>query len=256
MPLSTTGPFLQVRDLTKTYGYRHALRGVSFDLVEGEAVALVGANGAGKTTLLRVLAGLARPSGGTVRLGGQDGTARRYIVPRHYVGYVAHDAMLYEELSAEANLRLYARLYDMADGDRRAAALLARVGLADRRRERVRTYSHGMRQRLALARALLHRPRLLLLDEPASGLDAGASDLLDTLVAEQVDEECAVLLATHDLDRALGVTRRVLVLARGRLVANAPCREVAPERLAALCRGAAGGLSAQGAVRPTIERRP
>ena len=225
-------PTLIVRDLTKTYGYRHALRRVSFDLAEGEAVALVGANGAGKTTLLRVLAGLVRPSGGTVRLDGRDGA-----LPRHLLGYVAHDAMVYEDLSAEANLRLYARLYDLTDGERRAAALLSRVGLAERRHERVRAYSHGMRQRLALARALLHRPRLLFLDEPASGLDVEATALLDGLVAEQTAEGCAVLLATHDLGRALAATRRVLVLARGRLVADAPSSDVTPEGLAELCHG-------------------
>ncbi len=244
-------PTLVVRDLTKTYGYRHALWGVSFDLAEGEAVALVGANGAGKTTLLRVLAGLARLSGGTVRLGVPDGASRKHVVPRHMVGYVAHDTMLYDDLSAEANLRLYARLYDIGDGERRAAALLARVGLTERRRERVRTYSHGMRQRLALARALLHRPRLLLLDEPASGLDADAAALLDALVAEEVAEGCVVLLATHDLDRALATSRRVLALARGRLVADAPCGEVTPERLAALCRGTPGPNPA-----PTMGGRP
>ena len=115
-------PTLVVRDLTKTYGYRHALRGVSFDLAEGEAVALVGANGAGKTTLLRVLAGLARPSGGAVRLGAPDGAPRKHVVPRHMVGYVAHDTMLYDDLSAEANLRLYARLYAEQFGGGRVEA--------------------------------------------------------------------------------------------------------------------------------------
>jgi len=223
---------LVVRDLTKTYGYRHALRRVSFDLAEGEIVALVGANGAGKTTLLRVLAGLVRPSAGAVRLDGRDGA-----VPRHLMGYLAHDAMVYEDLSADANLRLYARLYDLADGERRATALLERVGLAERRHERVRAYSHGMRQRLSLARALLHRPRFLLLDEPASGLDVEAAALLDALVAEQAAEGCAVLLTTHDLSRALAASRRVLALARGRLVADAPSGDLTSEGLATLCRG-------------------
>ena len=223
---------LRVCGLTKTYGYRHALRGVSFDLVEGEVVALVGANGAGKTTLLRVLAGLVRPSAGSVLLDGRDGA-----VPRQLVGYLAHDAMVYDDLSAEANLRLYARLYDLAAGERRAAALLERVGLAERRHERVRAYSFGMRQRLALARALLHRPRFLLLDEPASGLDVEAAAMLDALVAEQAGEGCAVLLTTHDLSRALAASRRVLVLAKGRLVADTPSDDVTPQGLAALCRG-------------------
>lgn len=224
-------PLLVVRDLSKAFGYRRALRGVSFDLDAGEAAALVGANGAGKTTLLRVLAGLARPSEGTVRLNGPAAT-------RPHVGYVGHQAMLYDDLSAEANLRFYARLYDLRDGDRRVAELLARVGLADRRRERVRAYSHGMRQRLALARALLHRPRLLLLDEPAAGLDADAAALLDALIAEQVGEGCAVLLATHDAQRA-PAAGRVLVLAGGRLVADVPRAEATPGRLAALRRGKA-----------------
>lgn len=227
-------PALMVRDLTKTYGYRYALRGVSFDVAAGEVVAVVGANGAGKTTLLRVLAGLVRPDRGEVRLDGRDGA-----VPRHLVGYVAHDAMLYDDLTAEANLRFYARLYDVADGEPRAAELLERMGLAERRHERVRTYSHGMRQRLALARALLHRSRLLLLDEPTSGLDADASALLDALLAEQAAEGCAVVLATHDVARALVVARRVLALVGGRLAADVPCAEATPEGVAALCRRAA-----------------
>jgi len=241
-------PFLEVRNLSKAYGWRHALRGVSFDLAAGEVVSVVGANGAGKTTLLRVLAGLLRPSGGTVRLGGWD---RRPGQPwreagdgapelRQWVGYVAHDTMLYGDLSAEENLHLYARLYELPDGEHRAAGLLARLGLADRRAERVRTYSHGMQRRLALARALLHRPRLLLLDEPTAGLDAEASVLLDELVAEEAAAGCAVLLATHDLPGALTVTGRVLVLAEGRLVLDAPCGAIAPERLATLCRAAPG----------------
>jgi len=216
---------LIVRNLTKTYGYRHALRDVSFDLTAGEVVAVVGANGAGKTTLLRVLAGLVRPTGGSVRLESHEGA-----VPRQLIGYVAHDTMLYGDLSAEANLRFYARLYDIADGERRALALLERVGLAERRRERVRGYSHGMRRRLAVARALLHAPRLLLLDEPTAGLDAEATALLEALIAEQAAAGCAVLMATHDHDRALGTVCRVLGLARGRLAMDAPAGEVTAGR--------------------------
>jgi heme ABC exporter ATP-binding subunit CcmA len=246
--LRARGAFLEVRDLSKAYGWRYALRGVSFDLAEGEAVSLVGANGAGKTTLLRVLAGLARPSGGAVLLNGRDRWSSKTdpAAVRRRVGYVAHDTMLYEDLSAAANLHLYARLYDLPDGESRAADLLDRPGLAEQRRERVRAYSHGMRQRLALARALLHRPSLLLLDEPAAGLDADGASLLGALIAERVGEGCAVLLATHDLDRALAASRRVLVLAGGRLVADVPCHGMAPERLATPCHAVRGAVAAGG----------
>ena len=218
---------LEVRELTKSYDRRHALRGVTFGVDAGEVVAVVGANGAGKTTLLRLLAGLARPSHGTVRLDGHT----RDVARRRLIGYVAHDAMLYADLTAEENLCFYARLYDVADAGLRASDLLRRVGLDGRGDERVRAYSHGMRQRLAIARALLHAPRLLLLDEPAAGLDDEGTALLEALIGAHAAEGGAALLATHDLTRAAAGAGRVLSLDRGRLVGDLPRRAEPSVRL-------------------------
>lgn len=208
---------VEVHNLVKSFGPRSALAGVDLLVEEGEFLTLVGPNGAGKTTLLRVLATLTRPTSGTVRIAGLD-LARAGDRARRRIGFLSHRTLLYDDLTAEQNLRFYARMYDLQGDTERIPYLTERVGLTARRHDLVRTFSRGMQQRLAVARAVLHQPQVLLLDEPYTGLDPNAAQVLTELLAELAGEGCIVLLTTHNLERGLAVGRRVAVLARGRLV--------------------------------------
>jgi heme exporter protein A len=208
---------IEVYDLTKSFGPRAALADVSFTVAAGESAALVGPNGAGKTTLLRILATLSQPTSGTVYVVGMS-LARAAGRARRYIGFLSHRTLLYEDLTAEQNLRFYACMYDLVDGPARIEELLERVGLIERRHDLVRTFSRGMQQRLAVARAVLHRPRALLLDEPYTGLDPDAARVLTDLLAELAGEGRTVLWTTHNLERGLASDGRMIVLARGRIV--------------------------------------
>jgi heme exporter protein A len=219
--------------LSKTFGTRRALDGVSFTVPTGESVAIVGPNGAGKTTLLRCLATLMRPTAGSVRIDGLD-ISRSADAIRGHIGFLSDSALVYGDLTADQNLRFFARLYGLADGAARADALLAKVGLASRRHDQVRAFSRGMRQRLELARALLHRPSILLLDEPYSGLDSRASEMLTTVLRDEIGHATTVLHATHNLAQALSLAGRVLVLARGQIVLDGPTAGLDPATFAAV----------------------
>ena len=176
-------PAIEVRRLVKSFGHQVALRGVDLAVAEGEFLTLFGPNGAGKTTLLRIVASLTRPSAGTVLLRGQD-LGKAAAALRRRIGLISHNPLLYGDLTAEENLRFFARLYDLAGGAARIDAVLEQVGLAIRRRDPVRTYSRGMVQRLAIARAILHDPDIMLLDEPYTGLDQDASAMLDAVLKQ------------------------------------------------------------------------
>ena len=211
---------IQVQNLVKSFGPRTALAGVDLSVEAGEFVTLVGPNGAGKTTLLRILATLTRPTSGTLHIAGL-GLAQAGEEVRRRIGFLSHRTLLYGDLTAEQNLNFYARMYDLDELDRdrtRVTGLLEQVGLAARRHDLVRTFSRGMQQRLSVARAVLHRPQVLLLDEPYTGLDPNAAQVLTDLLAELAGEGCTVLLTTHNLERGLTASRRVVVLVRGRLV--------------------------------------
>jgi len=213
---------IEIRSLVKSFGPRAALAGVDLSLDKGEFVTLVGPNGAGKTTLLRILATLSRPTSGTVRIAGLD-PAHAGTEIRRSLGFLSHRTLLYEDLSAEQNLRFYARMYGLEDdGAERISALLERVGLAQRRHDLVRTFSRGMQQRLTVARAVLHSPQVLLLDEPYTGLDPQAAQALTALLANLAGQGCTLLLTTHDLDRGLAVGQRMVVMAQGRIVYDKP----------------------------------
>jgi heme exporter protein A len=199
--------------LERVFGERRALRGLDLHVEEGELVLLTGPNGAGKTTLLRLLATVIRPSGGSARVGGHA-LPREAAAVRPRVGYLGHESLAYAGLTARENLQLYAALYGV---DReRVEESLARVGLAERAGSRVSELSRGMRQRLALARACLHRPALLLLDEPTAGLDEEGRALLRQLLA---DGGRTVLAATHEPAWFDGLRGRVVALEQGRVVA-------------------------------------
>lgn len=231
--MAKTEPMVAVQALVKAFGPRRVLAGVDLMLAPGESLVLVGPNGAGKTTLLRILATLSRPTSGTVRVAGQD-LAHAGEEVRHALGFLSHRLLLYEDLTALQNLLFYARMYDLPDARARAVALLERVGLADRAHDLVGTFSRGMQQRLAVARAVLHRPRLLLLDEPYTGLDLRATDLLTRLLAEVQEEGCSLLVTTHDLVLGLQLAGRVGVLSGGHLVYDAPRTQLDPATFPAL----------------------
>jgi heme exporter protein A len=211
---AATAPALSCTNVTKRFGRLTALRAVNLAVRSGECTVLFGRNGAGKSTLLHVVSALIRTYEGRVAVFGEDlrsGGERA----RRAIGLVSHDTYLYNDLTALDNLRFYARLYRVRDPDARARALLARFDLEAKARSAVRELSRGMKQRLSLARALLHEPRLLLLDEPFTGLDEPACATLARVLGEFVGGGGSALLTTHDVERGLEVARRVAVLERG-----------------------------------------
>jgi heme ABC exporter ATP-binding subunit CcmA len=212
---------IEVRQLRKAFGLRPVLRGVDLDVAPGECLALMGPNGAGKTTLMRILSTLSTPTTGQVRVAGLPLPAAAGDVRRR-LGVVAHHTLLYSDLTAEENLQLYARLYALRHPALRISAVLEQVGLARRARDLVRTLSRGMQQRLAIARALLPEPTVMLLDEPYTGLDPQAAAMLDALLQSMAASGRTVLLTTHDLPRALAVANRVAILSNGLIVHTAP----------------------------------
>ena len=210
---------LSIRDLSRNFGRRRALSRVSFDCGAGEIVGLLGPNGSGKSTLLAVVSTLAAPSSGEVRYGGR--TARQIgAALRSKIGVLSHDLHLYSELTAAENLTFFARLYGVDDAAGAAATALERARLGDRRDDVVAGFSRGMRQRLALERALLHNPRLLLLDEPFTGLDDASTVALVARLRDLRSTGCIILLATHDLDVAQSVLDRAVILHDGRIAGS------------------------------------
>ncbi len=206
-------PVVSAAGLAKRFGPVTALAGVDFEVAAGAVVAVLGPNGAGKTTLLRILAGLARPTVGDVRYAG--GADRRRA--RQFVGYIGHATFLYPQLTARENLRFTARLYGVEDADARIAALLEELALEAVADRVAASFSRGLAQRLAIARALVHDPQLLLLDEPFTGLDPVSADQLATRIDALRGADRAVVLVTHDLARAAALADRTIVLVDGRV---------------------------------------
>jgi heme exporter protein A len=207
---------LEIDGVSRYYGRRRALHNVTFTCGAGEVIALLGPNGAGKSTLLAVLSTLIAPNGGEVRYGTH--TARSAGAPlRHRLGWLGHELQVYPELTARENLQFFARLMGVADENAAVAAALASSRLESRADDPVSGFSRGMRQRLALERALIHQPRLVLLDEPFTGLDGPSSDALALRLRALAQAGTVVLLATHDVDLADQVLDRAMVLQNGRL---------------------------------------
>lgn len=218
---------IQINGLTKNYGLNPVLRGVNLHVRQGEFVTLVGSNGAGKSTLLRIVATLLTKTAGEVKVGG-------WPLPQHadkvrrYIGLVSHQSLLYGDLTAAENLTFFARLYMLDNQNERVMAALKTVGLLARQRDPVSTFSRGMVQRLTIARATLHEPDVLLLDEPYTGLDQDAARLLDDLLRKEAANGRTIFMITHDLVHGLNLCHRALILNRGKIVADLPSSQIAP----------------------------
>lgn len=228
---------IEVRRLVKRFGLKTVLRGVDFRVEPGEFVALLGPNGAGKTTFLRILASLSRPTLGEVQIAGYRLPAQASAVRRR-LGVVSHLPLLYGDLTAEENLHFYGRMYGVEELDRRVAEVLDLVGLALRRRDLVRTFSRGMQQRLAIARAVLHDPEVMLFDEPHTGLDQDACAMLDTVLKEVAARGRTVVMTSHDLARAADLASRFDVLSRGVIVTSVQRQDIDPNNLLSFYRQA------------------
>jgi heme exporter protein A len=247
------------RALTCRFDGRRALRGVDLDVPPGSVTGVLGPNGAGKTTLLRVLATLQRPSDGHARVGGFD-IARAGPDVRRSVGWVGHQTLAFPDLTAEENLRLYGRLYGVQPLAEHVTAVLQAVGLWPRRGDRARVLSRGLQQRLAIARALVHQPTVLLLDEPHTGLDPASADRLDDLLRAQARLGRAVVVTSHDLARAHALADQLVILRAGRVAWSGAAQDVALDDLMGLyrrlTRAGAEGDAADAMVTPAERAEP
>ncbi len=228
---------IEVRSLIKRFGLKTVLRGLNFSVKPGEFVALLGPNGAGKTTFLRILATLSRPALGQVMIAGYQLPGQAAAVRRR-LGVVSHQPLLYGDLTAEENLKFFGKMYAITDMDDRISEVLDLVGLAPRRRDLVRTFSRGMQQRLAIGRAVLHDPEVMLFDEPHTGLDQDASAMLDNVLQEVAARGRTVVMTSHDLARVGDLASRFDILSRGVITASVQRDEIGPDQLLAFYREA------------------
>lgn len=231
---------ITVKKLVKRFGLKTVLRGLDFDVQPGEFVALLGPNGAGKTTFLRILASLSRPSLGEVTIAGHKLPGEAAQV-RARLGVVSHLPLLYGDLTAEENLRFYARMYGISKYEARITEVLEMVGLDQRRRDLIRTYSRGMQQRLAIGRAVLHDPDVMLFDEPYTGLDQDASTMLDVVLKTVAAQGRTVVMTSHDLARAEELGTRFDILSRGVITATATRRQLKKSNLLSFYKQALAG---------------
>ncbi|RJQ37367.1 MAG: heme ABC exporter ATP-binding protein CcmA [Dehalococcoidia bacterium] len=208
---------IEVRKLTRTFDDFPALRGIDLEVARGESLVIFGPNGAGKTTLIRVLSTIIRPSSGTVLIDGLN-IKEHAEKARRLIGVVSHHPFLYANLSAYENLEFYGRLYDVPDLKTRIGEVTTLVGMTARLHDRVSTFSRGMQQRFAIARALLHRPQIMLLDEPETGLDQQAVALLWEVLRGEAAARRTVVMTTHNLERGLDLASRLLIMSRGKIV--------------------------------------
>lgn len=222
---ANSAPAITVKNLVKTFGAFYALRNISLQIAPGECVTIFGPNGAGKTTFLRLLAAISRPSGGEILIDGQP--LREATLSHHRrLGVIGHQSFLYDDLTAAENLLFYAKLYDVPNPASRVNEVLAEVGLRERAADRVRAFSRGMQQRLTIARAMLHQPSLLFLDEPYTGLDQHAASMLTGWLQKLRSERRTILLITHDLEQGLALADRIVIFLRGQVAWEKSTREL------------------------------
>lgn len=228
---------IEVHHLIKRFGPKVVLRNLDFRVETGEFVALLGPNGAGKTTFLRILATLARPTLGDVQVAGFHLPSQASAV-RSRLGVVSHLPLLYGDLTAEENLSFYGRMYGVERLEARVGEVLGLVGLSARRRDMVRTFSRGMQQRLAIGRAVLHDPEVMLFDEPYTGLDQDACDMLDKVLRQVAARGRTVVMTSHDLARTADLASRFDVLSRGAIQASISSQSLPQDGLLAFYREA------------------
>ena len=241
---SAAPPAIEARGLWKAYGRTQALRGVDLRVAWGETLTILGANGCGKTTLVKTLATLVRADKGEALVGGVSarGNARRV---RRIIGVVTHEPLLYDGLTGGENLRFFARMFGVERVDERVAAVAARMGVSGRLDDKAGALSHGLRRRFSIARALLHSPRVLVMDEPESGLDQEALALLEAVARDYVSDGRAVLMTTHNIERGAALADRVAILAGGRIAWEDRADAVSAAELRALYAARLGRGSAR-----------
>jgi heme exporter protein A len=235
---------IEAKGLVKAFGFLPVLRGLDLFIDRGSFVALLGPNGSGKTTFMRIMASLSKPTAGSITIGGWSLPDEAEAV-RAQLGVVAHLPLLYDDLTASENLNFYARMYGMQPEQRahRSAEVLERVGLAHRANDVVRTFSRGMQQRLAIARAILHEPHVLLFDEPYTGLDQDAAAMLDKLLRDIAGDGHTIVMTTHDLTRALALSSHVAILSRGKIGHFGRSADIEPGNFPALYADVTGAAS-------------
>ncbi len=216
---------IEARGLAKSFGERPALRGIDLRVGRGEHLVIFGPNGAGKTTLVKILATLVKPSAGSLWLDGLD-IRDKPAQTRRRISLVSHQTFLYDDLTVYENLRFYGKMFDVPELEAKIREVVAWVQLESRRHDRVGTLSHGLQQRASIARAVLHNPSILLLDEPEVGLDPHASNMVRDLLVSINSGSRTVVMTTHNLERGLELGDRVIILDRGRVVYQAARHEV------------------------------
>ncbi len=215
--MNNTDYELVVKDVSKSFGTNHALRKINLSVQKGEFVSIFGPNGAGKTTLIKILSTLLSPTDGELHVGGKD-IKQDVESIRSMVGLISHDPYIYENLSAFENITFFATLYGLSDPGERAKEVIREIGLEARMHELVRNFSRGMKQRLAVARAIVHKPNILLLDEPYAGLDRHGSAIFTDMLSRFKNERKTIVMTTHNVNDGLELSDRVLIISAGSVV--------------------------------------
>jgi heme exporter protein A len=207
---------IEIKKLTKQADNKLILRGIDLSITQGETVAILGPNGAGKSTLLKVLATLIKPTSGLVKINGLD-LKKDHIEVKKMFGYLPHSSLLYDHYTPLENLAFFGNLYGVKDVENRARKLVNEVGLSFFINEPVKNFSRGMIQRIAIARAIIHEPKIMLLDEPHTGLDQGAINILNNVVLSMKEKGCTTLMVTHDFKQAAAICDRIIIVKNGKI---------------------------------------